>query len=446
MVGILREAIASAKGARKDVLVAAKAALEAADPSTLVGMQLKVRGGTLSAGSTSLNLDAFRRVVVVGGGKASGLMAAEVERILGDRLDEGLVVVPAYQKALPRLRRIRFARSTHPLPSEAGAKAVKKMLRVVDEVGPGDLVVVLLSGGGSALMPAPAEGVTVKELGRTTELLLKSGADIQEANCVRKHLSLIAGGRLVGRSKGADVLTLVISDVVGDDLSSIASGPTVPDPTTYSDAERVLENRGIWRRVPASVRRTIEAGVSGAIEETPKPGDPVFERVRNVVIGSNSGACSAAKRSLEGRGYEVVLRTEVAGESRTVGRELATLALSQGARRWAAVWGGETTVTVRGKGVGGRNQEAALSAAIELKGSSGVVLIIFGTDGVDGPTNAAGAIADSTTYQRGKRVGLDAGQFLEKNDSYSFFKAIGDLVVTGPTGTNVNDVMIAARG
>ncbi|HKT21797.1 MAG TPA: DUF4147 domain-containing protein, partial [Nitrososphaerales archaeon] len=413
----LRKMAAGAEGTRGDVLAAVEAALEAGDPRALVRGGLTRRGSILSARRARLDLDDYRRVVVVGGGKASGLMAVEAERILGDRIDGGVVIVPSYQKGLPRLAKIRFGRSTHPLPSEKGAKAVNLMLKVLEGVGSRDLVIALLSGGGSAMMPAPPAGVKVRDLEQTTELLLRAGANVEETNCVRKHLSRIAGGRLVEKSGGAKVLALVISDVVGDDLSTIASGPTVPDPTTFSDARRILAGRKIWRKVSASVRAAVMSGISGLAEETPKPGSRIFEEVENVVIGSNADACAAAKSSLESRGYRVVLRTRVTGEARMVGKELADLALSGRGRHWAAVWGGETTVTVRGMGKGGRNQEAALAAAFELRGSSQVVVAFVGTDGVDGPTSAAGATADGTSFMRGLGLGLDAAKFLRENDS-----------------------------
>jgi glycerate 2-kinase len=436
---------AEAHGIRKDVLLAAGAALKAANPSVLVRKNMKRQGSKLSTRGLRLDLDEYRRIIVVGGGKASGLMAVEAAKIIGDRLDGGFIIVPDYQKDLPRVGKVRFEKSTHPLPSEKGARAVRRMLRFVDGASRGDLVVVLVSGGGSALMPAPPKGVTVEDLRLTTDLLLKAGADIGETNCIRKHLSQIGGGRLAERVKGAEVLSLVISDVVGDDLSTIASGPTVPDPSTFADARKTLEERRIWTKVPASVRRAVLEGISRKAHETPKPGSRVFEKVNNLVIGSNADACAAAKVSLESRGYRVDLRMGVTGEARVVGRGLAALAASEVAIPWAAVWGGETTVSVKGKGVGGRNQEAALAAAIELRGSARVVLSFFGTDGVDGPTRAAGAVADGTTVERGMRRGLSAEEYLKDNDSHSFFKALGDLIVTGPTGTNVNDVMIAVK-
>lgn len=246
------------------------------------------------------------------------------------------------------------------------------------------------------------------------------------------------------KTGGADVLTLIISDVVGDDLSSVASGPTVADPTTFFEARRTLETRHVWKRVPSSVRKTIQLGIDGKIKETPKPGDPIFCSVSNVVVGSNKVATSAAKKCLESSGYRVSVAGEVTGEARVVGRRLAHLARSE-SQGSAAVWGGETTVTVRGDGIGGRNQELALAAAIELRGSSDVVVVSFGTDGVDGATKAAGAFADSTTFERAKTLGLEPRLYLKNNDSHSFFRALGDLVVTGPTGTNVNDVMLALR-
>ena len=431
---------------RKDALAAVRAAIGAADPRRLVLRELSAEGGVLTAGRFSGALDGYRRVVVVGGGKASAMMAAGVERVLGTWLDGGVVIVPEYQRPFPRLRKVRFAKSTHPLPSEKGARAVREMLGFLSGVGAGDLVVVLVSGGGSALMPAPIAGVTLKELEVTTSLLLKAGAEIGEVNCVRKHLSEIAGGRLVEKTNGAKVLALLISDVVGDDLSSVASGLTVPDPTTFSDARLILANRGIWNRVPPSVRDAVQKGAGGSTAETPKPGDRAFRRVTNVLVGSNDVATGAASEALKARGYVVTRASSVRGEARDVGKRLAALArTTPGSGRWAAVWGGETTVTVRGDGTGGRNQELALSAAIELRGTSGIMVASFGTDGVDGPTDAAGALADSSSFDRAKAMGLDPNALLENNDSHSFFRSLGDLVVTGPTGTNVNDVMLAIR-
>ena len=443
----LTEAIDRAQGARRDALLAVRAALDAADPRKLVDGAISLEGGTLAAGGRRYDLDAYRKVVVLGGGKASGLMAEEIEHILGEDIDEGVVIVPDTQKALPRLKRVRFEKSSHPLPTEEGVHAVERMLEVASRVGSGDLVVFLFSGGGSSLMPFPAAGVTLEDLRDTTGLLLKSGADIVEMNCVRKHLSQISGGRLAEKVRGADVLSLMISDVVGDDLGSVASGPTVPDQTTFAMAKGVMERHGVWEAVPPSVRRTIQAGISGALAETPKPGSPSFAKVHNVLVGSNKIACTAAKASLEGAGYQVQFFLEsVTGEARDVGRRLANFAHSgTGDGTWALIAGGETTVTVKGHGKGGRNEELALSAAMALRGTSRTTMLSFATDGIDGMTDAAGAMADSTTCERAKSKGLDPAQFLEANDSHTFFEALGDLVVTGPTGTNVNDVTLLLK-
>ena len=445
----LQRAVLEARGQRRDALLAVSACLKAADPRVMVSKAMKLQGKSIFVGGRELNVESYGHILVVGGGKASGLMAAEVERILRDRISGGVIVVPDSQWFLPRLAKLALARSTHPVPTEKGMRATRKMLRSLDGVGTRDLVICLISGGGSALMPLPVEGVSVRDLGRTTNLLLKAGAEITEINCVRKHLSQIAGGRLVERTRGAEVLSLIVSDVVGDDLSSIASGPTVPDSTTYPEAARVLQRRGIWERVPATIRKAIQSGVDGKVTETPKKGNPIFARVDNVLIGSNSIARAAARTSLMRSGYRVSSSLgAVTGEAKAVGSRLAQLASDRRlGKRWAAVWGGETTVTVRGNGVGGRNQEVALAAAIGLEGVPEIVVVSFGTDGIDGPTDAAGAIVDSTTYERAKCRGLDPEGYLRRNDSYTLFKKLGDLVITGPTGTNVNDIMmVLVRG
>lgn len=439
----LHSAIERARGVRRDALLAVRASLEASDPALLVRRAVRVRRGTLEVEGLQLDLASFREVIVVGGGKASGLMAAEIERILGRRLDRGVVVVPDYQTFLPRLERVRFAKSTHPLPTRKGVMGVKQMLLALDGVSADDLVVALISGGGSALMPAPIEGLTVEELETTTSLLLKAGADIGEANCVRKHLSQIAGGRLVQKTGGARVVSLIISDVVGDDVSSVASGPTAADPTTFSDAMDVLRARKVWQKVPATVRDLILSGTKGDLGETPKPGDPSFDRVSNIMVGTNAVACSAALASLRRAGYNVRVAGSVTGEARKVGVALAREAASMPGRRTAIVWGGETTVTVKGRGKGGRNQELALAAALEMRGGPEAAVVSFGTDGVDGSTDAAGAYADRTTVERAMALGLDPRRRLDDNDSNAVFDSLGDLVFTGPTGTNVNDVMIA---
>ena len=440
----LDETIAKSSGTRKDALLAARGAIASADPGLMVRRALTLEGEELLTLDGKFDLAKYDRIIVVGWGKASALMAEELEHILGERIGMGLVVVPEFQKNLPILSRIKFETSTHPLPTEKGVRAARMILDKIEGLGKGDLIICLVSGGGSALIPLPVDGVSLDDLRQTTELLLRSGADIKEINCVRKHLSQILGGRLIEKTAGTDVLSLVVSDVAGDDLGAVSSGPTVPDPTTFAMAKNVLERYEIMAALSASIRRSILLGVQGKVSETPKPGNAIFGRTHNLLIGSNRDACAGAKTCLENRGYNVPIVLEsVTGEARGFGEKLADLARANSAGgRWAALAGGETTVTVKGPGKGGRNGEVALSAAIALGGSGGGTVLSFGTDGLDGTSYAAGAIADSKTLDRARQMRLDPRKCLEENDSQTFFERLGDLVVTGPTGTNVNDVMM----
>jgi hydroxypyruvate reductase len=336
------------------------------------------------------------------------------------------------------------------VPDEAGLAAAAEVESLLSGGRPGDLVLVLVSGGGSALLPAPAEGVTLAEKQAVTSLLLASGADIGEMNCVRKHLSRLKGGGMARRAAPARVATLVLSDVVGDPLDVIASGPTVPDPTTFADALEVLRRRGIAERVPPAVRARLEAGARGEIPETPKPGDPALRGGLPALVGTNRIAVAAAARRARALGFRpLVLSTTVTGEARDVAAVLAAVAReARGSGQPAAppcclLSGGEPTVTLRGKGKGGRNQELALAAALALEGIPGVALLSAGTDGSDGPTDAAGAICDGATAARARAAGLDPRRHLEENDAYPLFAALGDLVVTGPTQTNVMDLHAA---
>jgi hydroxypyruvate reductase len=341
------------------------------------------------------------------------------------------------------------------VPDAAGVDAARRALGEARAGGPDDLLLALVSGGGSALWPAGAGDVTLDDMREVVRLLLRSGAAIDEINTVRKHLSLVGGGRLAEAAHPAELLALVISDVVGDDLSVIASGPTVPDATTFADAERVLRARGPWDAVPARVRRHVEAGVAGAVAETVKPGAGCFARARTVLAGGNRDALAAARAAAARRGYAVrVVSERLVGEAREVGAALAREALdaARDAARDAAaagrpvclLWGGETTVTVRGAGRGGRNQELALAAALALDGApEDVVVLSGGTDGVDGPTDAAGGWATPRTAAAARAAGLDPRAALDANDSHTLLHAAGALVVTGPTHTNVMDVQVA---
>ena len=414
---------------------------------------MKVRKNELQIGSLSLKLSEFRRVLVIGGGKATPGMALEIEQILDGWITGGSVNIPAYTKPWPKTKQIKFNPASHPIPSEGGVRGVKNMLRLVGQPSEDDLVICLISGGGSALMPLPSMGLTLSDKQKTTSLLLKSGAKIDETNAVRKHLSDFKGGRLAEKLYPATVLSLIISDVVGDKLESIASGPTVPDDTTYADAYTILQEHGLWRTVPSSVRKRVQKGKEGKLPETPERSSRIFKRIHNILVGTNEESCQAAAEVLEKRGYHALtLSTRLQGEAREVGKVLASICADihenqlPVAPRAAVIAGGETTVTVHGKGHGGRNQELVLSAALSIRGNPAILVSSIGTDGVDGPTKAAGAVADGNTVERGLRAHMDPESYLRENNSCPFFERLNDLVITGPTGTNVNDIFIGIVG
>jgi glycerate 2-kinase len=389
-----------------------------------------------------LHLDRRHTLIfLLGAGKASGAMAAAAEEVAGDRVAGGFVVVKDGYGG--HLRRVEIAEAGHPVPDARGLAASARLLEVARSAGEDDLVLFLVSGGGSALTPAPAPPITLAEKQEVTRLLLASGAAIGELNAVRKHLSVFKGGQLARAASPATVLTLALSDVIGDPFDVIASGPTAPDPTTFADALEVLARRGLSGRVPPSVTRRLEAGRAGEIQETPKPGDPLFDRVTNVVIGNNALVTDAAAATARRLGYRTDLTTrELQGEARHVAREFVARA-----RRLpppaCLIAGGETTVTVRGPGKGGRCQEFALAAALELEPTDRITILAAGTDGTDGPTDATGAIVDAGSIARGSAAGADARRALADNDAYRFLRASDDLLVSGPTRTNLLDLYVA---
>jgi glycerate 2-kinase len=437
----------------RDVLAAMDAALAAANPARIIRKHLRLTGQLLRADALRFRLKEYRRIFVIGGGKASGHMAEEVEKLLGKWITRGLVIIPDYLRPKPRGRRIMYRAATHPIPTRKGMAGVLEMLDLVRDVSRHDLVIVLLSGGASALMPLPHKQMSLRDEASITALLLKSGAGIEEINTVRKHLSQIKGGRLAARLYPATVLNLIISDVVGDRIDAIASGPTTPDPTTYYDAKQVLQKYRLWQQIPDTARKVITDGLAGSIPDTPKRRDKAFRQVHNLIVGNNRESCLAAAEAMTKAGYRTqTLSIQIVGEAREAGRIFGAIArdIRDGALPFAPpvalVGGGETTVTVRGTGKGGRNQELVLAAAAKIDGSDGIVIGSFATDGVEGRTDAAGALADGTTVMRGLKLGMYPEQFLRNNDSYRYFSRLRDLVITGPTGTNVNDIMIIAAG
>ncbi len=428
---------------RRQALRIFGAAVKAAAPREAIRRHVRLVDGTLIAGHKRYSLAKFQNIYVLGAGKASAEMARTIEQMLGRRIRTGLINTK-YGHGVP-LRRIEVNECGHPVPDRRGEEGAARIAEIARHAGADDLVICPISGGASALLPLAAPPVTLAEKQETTRLLLECGADIQEFNCVRKHISAIKGGQLARLAYPATVLALILSDVIGDDLDVIGSGPTVPDRSTFADARSVLEKYGIWERVPAAVRQRIAANGT----DTPKPGDRIFERVENVVVGNNRWAVDAAARQARALGFRtLVLSTFVEGEAREVARVHAAIAREirasgQPVRAPACVIsGGETTVTLRGRGLGGRNQEFALAAAIDIAGLKDVLILSGGTDGTDGPTDAAGAMADGATTQRARVAGLNASTYLANNDSYRFFDALGDLVKTGPTGTNVADLQI----
>lgn len=423
-----------------------RAGLEAADPARAIRRLVRRKGPRLQVGRRTYDLRRVQRVVAVGAGKASAHMAQALERAVGPRLTEGVVVVKAGH-AVPT-KRITVLEAGHPIPDRAGLNAADAIEQAVAACGADDLVFVLISGGASSLLPAPVADVTLAEVQQVTDALLRSGAPIQDMNCVRKHLSRLAGGRLAERTK-ARLLTVILSDVIGDDLATIGSGPTVPDPTTFRDAVAVLKRHRIWTATPPPVRSYFLRGCRGLEADTPKPGHPRFRRGQQVMVGNNAQAVSAIETVARRQGLRTIrLETPLVGEAAHVGRMFASLAhrLPDGAglvrRPYCVIAGGEPTVTVTGRGRGGRAQEFAVAAALEIAGAPRVWVAAFGTDGTDGPTDVAGAVVSGATVNDARRRRINLHQALLRHDTYRVLHALKSHLVTGPTGTNVNDLYL----
>jgi len=433
--------------ARAFALKSLESALNAVDPKQLVKSKLLLKNSILKVNGYSFDLKKFKNTYVIGGGKASGPMAETLEQILAKHITNGFLNIPRGSKHKTGI--IKLHKASHPIPDKSGVEGTRCMLKIVEQAEKEDLVICLISGGGSSLMPLPRGGVTINNKREITDALLKCGATINEINTVRKHISDFKGGWLAKKAYPATVLNLILSDVVGDPLDFIASGPTVPDSTTFSEAIKILKKYGLWDKAPETIKKVLSNGEKGLIPETPKASDKAFKKVYNVIIGNNRLASLAVCEHLRSVGLNTLLLTStLEGEARHVGVMLASIARevtisgNPVPKPAGIIAGGETTVTVTGKGLGGRNQEIALAAALKIGGIDGVVVASLSTDGVDGPTDAAGAIADGKTIPRAAEMNLNSKEFLAENDSYNFFSKLNDLIFTGPTGTNVNDVSV----
>ena len=425
---------------RKDVLEILEEGLKAADPKSSVKEALR---------NLKDELNKARRIIVIGFGKASIKMAEGCEEELRDKIYDGAIIAP---KGIEdkKLKIIKVFEGTHPIPSEVNVESAKKLISVCSNLTSEDLVICLISGGGSSLLTFPANDISLEEKKLTTDVLLKSGADIREINTIRKHISKVKGGQLLNLLKPAKVVSLILSDVVGDPIEYIASGPTSPDSSTFKDALSIIKKYNLVNKLPKSVVERIEKGVRGEILETPKPGDEIFNNVKNIIVSNNMKSLVAMEKKASSLGYNTIILTSYAqGESREVGKFLCAVIKQISSydipikKPACVILGGETTVTVKGNGKGGRNQELVLSVVLNCKDVKNFVFASIGSDGIDGYTDAAGAIADNFSLEDAVNSGLKPEEFLENNDSYNFFKQTRDLIFTGPTGTNVNDFTVA---
>jgi len=421
--------------ARKGALSIIEKVLEEMDACRVTELSMKKEGDVLAIKGKKIDMSRFERIYVVGFGKASTGMAIAVEKILD--VDEGAVISTSSTHSDGRKpSKIRVFRGSHPLPSEENIRATDELIKIVRNAGENDIVIVLISGGGSSLLCKPR--VSLESMREVTDRLIKSGCSIEELNTVRKHLSYVKGGQLAKMSR-AFMLSLIISDVMGNPLQFIASGPTSSDSTTYKDAMAVLKKYGIWGEM-GEVDGVISRGMRGEIEETPRKVNAL-----NMIIADNAMACRKAADVARMMGYRSkVVSTSVCGEARYAGRDIARYAKISPREKAVFVFGGETTVKVKGKGKGGRNQELVLGAIREIEGEQ-IVILSCGTDGIDGNSDAAGAIGDGESMKRASMIGIDAESYLKNNDSYNFFKKLDDLIITGETGTNVMDVQVVVK-
>ena len=426
-------------------------AVRAADPCDGITRAVSVDDNSLVIDGVSYTHDSYDRIIVVGAGKASARMGKALETILGDRIDGGWINTKYGHGEF--LKKITVHECGHPVPDENGQKGAAEIIGLLERADARTLVIALISGGGSALSPAPVDGVTLREKQEVTRLLLNAGATIEELNAVRKHLSVLKGGGMARLASPARLHVLILSDVIGDRLDTIASGPAVADETTFGFCVGLCQHNGVLKLMPDSVRNRFNKGILGLIPETAKSGDSFLDFAVNTLVGNNHISVNAASEKARDLGYTVmVLTTVLEGEASQAGTFFASIASEIHATGNPAsppvciIAGGETTVTVRGNGSGGRNQEMALAAVPRIAGMRDTVFLSGGTDGTDGPTDAAGGVVDGFTYQSGKLKHLDVYDFLARNDSYHYLKDVDGLLVTGPTGTNVMDIQVLLVG
>ncbi len=421
--------------------------IKAADPFEAINRVVKLKNNILTIGDIwERKLEPSMKIIVIGAGKASAQMAIAIEKILGDKISTGLINVPEENiDTLSKLKIIKRQIAGHPFVTKESIESTKKIISLIENLEENDLVICLISGGGSALLEMPFEMITLTDLERVFSLITKKGGTIHELNTLRKHLSKVKGGKLAQIAYPAQIVSLIISDVIGDRLDTIASGPTAPDKTTISDVKKIIKKYRIKQLLPLSVNELFYLRDNQELTKTLKESNPIFHKVRNFIIASNKISCSKMKHYAERLGYECkILSTEIKGEAKKVGLNLANEILTQKPKT-VLIAGGETTVTIKGLGKGGRNQELSLAACSILENKNNIILASIGSDGIDGPTDAAGAIVDGNTINRGKELDLSQSDFLKNNDSYNFLKKTGNLIITGPTGTNVGDLLIAIK-
>jgi len=439
------------KSERKDAIKIFQAGLQAVAPGAAINRFCRLDGDSFIVDGQKYNLDRFNKIFVIGAGKAGASMAKAIEEMLSERISDGIITVK--YSHLEELQKIRIKEAGHPVPDQNGYDGAREIYQLASSADEKTLVICLISGGGSALMVLPVAGISLKDKQTATKILLGCGATIHEINTIRKHLSAIKGGGLARAIYPATLISLILSDVVGDNLDSIASGPCVPDSTTFADCKAILTKYSIEKKIPSSILKHIESGMAGSVLETAKTGQKFFEKTHNVIVGCNFNALLKAKEKADELGYNTLLLSsmiegitrDVAANHMAIAREIQLhgYPLQQPA---CLLTGGETTVHLRGTGKGGRNQEFVLAAALKLSDMKNITVLSGGTDGTDGPTDAAGAFADETTLQRAQMAGFDAHEYLENNDSYHFFEKLGDLYKTGPTNTNVMDIRIILIG